>query len=178
MVSRDRDLDENLIHYRCTAVDHVGSPVSRSGLTIHDGGWAYCSAGNVISEHRWVSTGGVAVADVRSHQAEYDSALVEALSAAEAMFVELRRAIGVTCFRLELARPGTPLTIDLGEHWDLRGRALCEVDLIDGTGPVGRLRVGDESRDAYQHGEVRQAADIATSHLVALRRWLNAHAMQ
>lgn len=171
-------MDESLIHYRCVAPDHVGSPAARSGLAIHDGMWAYCSAGNVISEHRWVATGGVAATDLRNREAEYDGALVDALSAADAMFDELRSAIGVTSFRLELARTLTPFTIDLGERWAPRGRAMYEVELADALGAVGRMLMGDESRDTYQESECTRAAQIAMSHIGALRRWLNAQAMQ
>lgn len=170
------ELGRDLVHYRCIANDHQTGVWGRSGMTIHDGRWAYCPAGGVTAAHHWTETGGVRFADLRTAEEEHDNTMLSALSAAETLFGDLNRAIGVTTLRLEMARVGAPLCVDVGERWSLLGRALFEVDLRDSGGHVGRVLVGDDRREDYDAGERETAYRIIQPNAPLLRRWLSAHA--
>jgi hypothetical protein len=170
------ELDRELVHYLCVTSDHQAGVWARSRITIHNGRWAYCPAGTVISEHRWTETGGVRVAELRAAHEEYDNALLSALSAAETLYSDLDLWIGATTLRLEVVRPGVPLCVDVGERWSLLGRALFEVELNDTAGHLGRVLVGDDRRDDYLEMEREIARRIIQPYGALLRRWLSAQA--
>jgi hypothetical protein len=172
------ELGRELIHYRCTTSDHQTGVSGRSGMTIYNGRWAYCPAGGVTSAHRWTETGGVRFVDLRTADEEYDNTMLSVLSAAETLFGDLNRAIGVTTLRLEVARVRSPLCVDVGERWSLLGRALFEVELRDSGGHVGRVLVGDDRRDDYHAGELELARKITQPHVALLRRWLSAQVVR
>jgi hypothetical protein len=174
MSGTTRELDRDLVHYRCVSHDHQAGVWAHSGMTIHNGRWAYCPAGDVISEHRWIETGGVRPADLRAAQEEYDLTLLSLLSAAETLYSDLGHAIGVTTLRLEVTRPGAPLSVDVGERWSLLGRGLLELELRDDDGHLGRLLVGDDRREDYRTEERELARRMVTPHVPILRRWVSA----
>ena len=52
----------SIVHWECQALEHRAllSRHGNGGLTIHEGGWAYCDgAGADEGGHQWTPTGGV-----------------------------------------------------------------------------------------------------------------------
>lgn len=43
-------------------------------ITIHNGEWAYCHDANPVGAHRWMATGGIALADVQRSSLAWDLA--------------------------------------------------------------------------------------------------------
>ena len=171
---QDRDTDDRLVHYRCVAPAHATLVASRSSLLMHNGRFAYCPTGSLDRDHVWKQTGGIRPARLRAQEAEGDDRLLAVIAAAEDLYAQLRDTVGATTFHLEIARPGAPFTIDLGERWPLIGRALLEIPLSDAAGPIGWLRIGDEHGDGYGEAERALVSRIASAYLVVLRRWLSA----
>lgn len=161
------ELDQTLIHYGCNAPDHATANVARSGLTIHNGKWAYCPAGDMVAEHRWTETGGRPILEIR---ARIDGSLESCLSVAEALYAELVDAVGLTSFRLELARVGAPLVIDLGDPWPAPRSAQLEIALSDEFGSLGRVLIADSRRRDYHRLERGISMQIAARHAPTLRR--------
>jgi len=174
MSRTERELDRDVVDYRCVSRDHRAALWAESGIMIHNGRWAYCPAGNVISEHRWAETGGVRAAELRAAQEDYDNTLLSLLSTAETLYRDLAHAVGATTLRLEVTRPGAPLSVDVGERWSLLGRGLLELELRDEEGHLGRVLVGDDRRDDYRTDERETARRIVTPHVPILRRWASA----
>jgi hypothetical protein len=172
---KDADLDFTEIHYRCVCPDHVTAVASGSGLTIHDGRWAYCPSGSVRAEHRWEPAGPLRVWELRKAAVQDDDSLLAALSAAEELYAELRSAIGATSVRLEIARPSAPLSIDLG-NGSIEGPARLELELADASGIVGRVVIGDVRENGFDDRQSAAAYRIAARYAKTLRRWLSARA--
>lgn len=168
------ELDRTVVHYRCVAPDH-GRAGAGSGLTIHNGKWAYCAGTDVRTEHRWTETGGLPIFELRDWS-ESGGAVESALTAAEALHAELVRAVGLTSLRLEVAREGAPLAIDIGEVWPAPGRAELEIALADGSGTLGRVLIADSRRPQYHRLERGIAMQISARYVPLLRRWLTARA--
>lgn len=57
------------IHYVCIGGEHLrvglAVPNQRGHLTIHQGKWAYCSAGRGTEEHQWAPIAAAKISDLR-----------------------------------------------------------------------------------------------------------------
>src|SRR2546422_11754941 len=55
-----------VIQWQCESAEHLTmrSRHGIGGITIHEGGWAYCDGLDGDDEHRWVATGGVPLESV------------------------------------------------------------------------------------------------------------------
>ena len=55
-----------VIAWQCESAEHLTmrSRHGIGGITIHEGGWAYCDGLDGDDEHRWVATGGVPLESV------------------------------------------------------------------------------------------------------------------
>jgi hypothetical protein len=55
-----------VIAWQCESAEHLAmrSRLGIGGITIHEGGWAYCDGLAGDAEHRWVATGGVPLESV------------------------------------------------------------------------------------------------------------------
>ena len=53
--------ERSIVHWECQASEHraLHSRRGNGGLTIHDGGWAYCDGAGADEGHLWTATGGV-----------------------------------------------------------------------------------------------------------------------
>lgn len=53
-----------MVGYVCTRRGHA-NPAQRFTITIHNGEWAFCHDARAVGAHRWMATGGIALADVQ-----------------------------------------------------------------------------------------------------------------
>jgi hypothetical protein len=101
---------------------------------------------------------------------------VRLVQSCESLCDELRRTVGLTIFRIELARRTTPLVITLrssvAASYDPRHEwmrppvaARIELPLLDSGRPVGELRIEDERRGAYPAGALVEAERIAARYV-------------
>jgi len=59
-------VSETVIQWQCESAEHLATPSRHGigGITIHEGGWAYCDGLDGDDKHRWVATGGVPLESV------------------------------------------------------------------------------------------------------------------
>lgn len=62
-----------IVGYLCTRKPHLSSSQMYT-ITIHNGEWAYCHDANPVGAHRWMATGGIALADVQRSSLAWDLA--------------------------------------------------------------------------------------------------------
>lgn len=142
-----------------------------SGLTIYRDSWAYCGGDDAATDHEWTEVEGLPVVEARAlsrTRGSFESALV----AADALHAELQQAVGLTSFRLELARHGAPLAIDIGDAWPTVRRAELELTLADAAGTLGRVLIADARRADYHRLERGIAMQISARYVAVLRRCL------
>lgn len=57
------------VDYVCVGREHLAigrtRPDGSGHLTLHEGKWAYCSAGRPLEQHEWAATGGLPVVSLR-----------------------------------------------------------------------------------------------------------------
>lgn len=141
-----------------------------SGLTIYRDSWAYCAGDDATTDHEWTEVEGLPVVEARALSGRRGS-FESALAAADALHAELRQAVGLTSFRLELARGGSPLAIDIGDSWPA-GRAELELALADAAGTLGRVLIADARRGEYHRLERGIALQISARYVPVIRRCL------